>query len=96
MHARPVAVQRNKHGLLNTSLAEHPLDYLTSLLDTADIFIQYSECKGNSVRRYCTTGILKLGTLQEHDQNSKFVEFVQKKHWIKHVSERDSEETNTG
>lgn len=26
---------------------------------------------------YCTTVILKLGILQEHDQNSKFVEFVQ-------------------
>lgn len=67
----------NEHSLLNAILVEHPLDYLTSLLDTADIFIRYSECKVN------TTGILKLGTLLEHDQNSKFVEFLHTKHWIK-------------
>lgn len=74
----------NEHSLLNAILVEHPLDYLTSLLDTADIFIQYSKyCKVN------TTGILKLGTLLEHDQNSKFVEFLYTKHWIKTSVKKD-------
>jgi len=51
LHARPVAVQRKEHGLLIAVLVKYPLDYdLIGLLNTAGIFIQYSECKQNTVR----------------------------------------------
>lgn len=40
---------KNEHGLLNASLVEHPLDYLASLLNTAGVSIQYSECKVNTM-----------------------------------------------
>lgn len=80
VHARLVVTQRNEYRLLNAGLVQHPLDYLASLFNIAGILIQYSECKANAERRSCMTQMLKLGTLLELDQNSKYIELVQAKH----------------